>query len=111
MIESFLETVPIKNNLCNYAEYEPVVTMLVYLLIFINEVVSCCDGSWINFYMSLISMEKVISILAVALLHGSSDLKAKVLSLICSIGFSGERYDISIQLCLKFEFLFRIKIT
>lgn len=92
MIESFLEFAPVEIILCNYSEYEPIVKMHIYLLGFVSKVVLCCDGSWMTIYTSLLSDQRVISVLAVALQHGSSDLRAMVLSLIRSVGFSRERY-------------------
>ena len=91
MIEKFLES---ELDLNNYVDCEPAVEMYVQLLDFVNKVVTSCNPSWMTFYISLFRQPIVVSVLAVALLNGTSDLRAKVLSLICSVGFPGESITI-----------------
>lgn len=93
IIESLIETIPSNINInSSFNEIEPVVKMSIYLVNFVSKIVTCCNKSWISFYTSLFRNQKVVTTLAAALFYGSSDLKGKVLALVGSSGFPGERY-------------------
>lgn len=91
-VEALIASVPSNVNIfSNFNALEPVITMHINLLHFVCKIATSCNKSWINFYSCLFRDVSVITTLAAALLYGSSDLKGKVLSLVGSVGFPGER--------------------
>lgn len=90
MIDSLLNVLPPKPHKTHCSSSEPVVNMSINIFHFVRKIMSY-DSSWIQFYTLLFRDERCVSILAVALIHGTSEMKNKVFRLICSVGFPEER--------------------
>ncbi|XP_052119697.1 uncharacterized protein LOC113203417 [Frankliniella occidentalis] len=92
VVELLLASIPPTLVLWNdYSALDHVVEMYVHLFVFVCKIgTSCCDNSWMKSYTLWLREQKVLSLLAVALMCGSNNLKSNVLSLICSAGFPGD---------------------